>query len=41
MRKSSFISTIIPAYNPRPFGYFFYHFPRKQYERNIPDPTGS
>ncbi|MFT2604987.1 hypothetical protein ACMWQW_34665, partial [Escherichia coli] len=21
MRKSSFISTIIPAYNPRPFGY--------------------
>ena len=22
LRKSSFISTIIPAYNPRPFGYF-------------------
>ncbi|MFH0409430.1 hypothetical protein ACEWFN_32585, partial [Klebsiella quasipneumoniae] len=27
MRKSSFISTIIPAYNPRPFGYFFIIFP--------------
>jgi hypothetical protein len=25
--KSSFISTIIPAYNPRPFGYFFIIFP--------------
>jgi hypothetical protein len=38
--KISFISFIDPAYNRRPL-IIFLSFSRKQYERNIPDPTGS